>query len=74
MTVVAVVGTAEVLRLGRYVNVAASAWLTFSPWLLAGAPLPAQITTILAGLALVALSLPRGPILGRYGSADRFAR
>lgn len=72
--VVAVVASAEVVRMGRYVNVAAGAWLGLAPWILAGAQLPAQLTTSVAGIALVGLSLPRGEIRENYGTADRFIR
>lgn len=74
VVVVAVVATAEVVRAGRFLNVAAGAWLAVAPWILSGAGLPEQLTTSVAGLALIALSLPRGPIRERYGTADRHIR
>ena len=72
--VVAIVAMAEVVRAGRYLNLLAGVWLVLSHWLLTGAPVTARITTTLAGLALIALSLPRGPVVESYGSADRFIR
>lgn len=71
VVVVAVVAMAEVVRVGRLVNVAAGMWLVVAPWLLTGASAGARISTTVVGVALVALSLPRGPIHERYGSADR---
>lgn len=44
-----------------------------APWLLAGGDLTAKIAGMIAGLALIALSLPRGRrSVEHYGSWDRF--
>ena len=72
--VVAVVATAEVVRLGRFLNVVAGAWLVVAPWILDGADPAAQVITTLAGAALIVLSLPRGPQREHYGTADRHVR
>jgi hypothetical protein len=49
------------------------AWLMLAPWLLAGGDLTAKIAGMFAGLALIALSLPRGKRSDEhYGSWDRF--
>src|SRR3546814_16694530 len=57
---VAIIATAEVARALRFVNVAFGAWLVAAPFLLEGANSTATIASIAIGLALVALSLPRG--------------
>lgn len=72
--VVAVVATAEIVRTARFANVAAGAWLAVSHWLLAGAALPAQLSTTVVGVALIAVSLPRGGVRESYGTADRWVR
>jgi hypothetical protein len=72
--VTAVVATAEVVRAGRYLNVVAGAWLVVAHWILPGADTVAQVTTSLAGIALIALSLPRGQVREHYGTADRHIR
>ena len=72
--VVAVVATAEVVRVGRLVNLPAGAWLVLAPWVLDGAGMAAQLMTTLAGLVLIALTLPRGDKREQYGTADRYIR
>lgn len=69
---VAVIALAEVVRPVRFLNVLLGVWLIAAPWVLAGAALPGQVNGVLAGLALVVLSLPRGAILERYGTWDRY--
>ena len=61
---------AEVARPLRAVNVLFGAWLLASPWLLDGAILTGTVGVMLAGAALMALALPRGPIEHRYGGWD----
>lgn len=74
VVVVAVVCMGEVLRIGRYLNVLLGLAVAGLPWVLDGAPLAARALGLAAGLALVALSLPRGVVRERYGSWDRFIR
>ena len=72
--VVAVSAWAEVARALRFLIAPFGVWLVAAPWLLDGASTLAAWASVVAGLALVAASLPRGPIANRYGSSDRFVR
>jgi hypothetical protein len=68
----AAIATAEVTRPLRFINVGFGLWLIATPWLLGGAPVAGQASDVLVGLALVWLSLPRGPrSRGHYGGWDR---
>jgi hypothetical protein len=69
---VAVTVTAEVVRVGRFVNVLFGAWIVVAPWLLSGASSTARWNAAIVGVALIALSIPRGRIAERYGSWDRY--
>jgi nucleoside-diphosphate-sugar epimerase/uncharacterized membrane protein len=70
---VAVIATAEVARPVRFLNVLFGAWLIVAPFALEGASSIAMIVSIALGLALIALSLPRGA-RGKehYAGWDRF--
>ncbi|NRP75908.1 dTDP-4-dehydro-6-deoxyglucose reductase [Ensifer psoraleae] len=68
---VAVTAMAEVVRPVRFLNVALGAWVTASPFLLAGGGM-AAFADVAIGLALIALSLPRGTrSKEHYGGWDR---
>lgn len=69
--VVAFAAFAEVGRPLRFINVLFGVWLLAAPWVLEGANGLAAAGSVLAGLALIVLSLPRGPVHARYGSWDR---
>ena len=69
--VVAVTAMAEVGRAVRFGNILLGAWLAAAPWVLAGATEPARWNGLVVGLAIVALSIPRGPVRERYGSWQR---
>ena len=70
---VAVIATAEVARLLRFVNAAFGAWLVAAPFLLDGGSNLATAVSIALGLALIALSLPRGRRSDEhYAGWDRF--
>jgi nucleoside-diphosphate-sugar epimerase len=71
---IAVSAWAEVARALRYLIVPFGAWLVVAPWLLEGASGAASAASMAAGLALIALSLPRGPIRNHYGAWDRWVR
>ncbi|MDQ3223577.1 MAG: SPW repeat protein [Gemmatimonadota bacterium] len=74
VAVVAVSAMAEIIRSLRLVNVLAGAWLIAAPWLLAGSTTGSALNDVVIGAALIALSLPRGSILQRYGGWDRLTR
>lgn len=70
---VAIIATAEVARALRFINVAFGAWLIAAPLLLEGDSTTAAVASVVLGLALIALSLPRGKRSGEhYASWDRF--
>ena len=69
---VAVVAMAEVGRAIRWLNVPLGLWVALAPWVLSGAALGAQLNGLAAGLAVAALSLPRGVVYQRYGGWDRY--
>ena len=69
---VSVVALGEVVRVARYLNIPLGAWVVVSPWILSGAGGADAVSSTLAGLALILLSIPRGVIRERYGSWDRW--
>ncbi|PXX95795.1 NAD-dependent epimerase/dehydratase family protein [Halomonas sp. LBP4] len=70
---VAVSAMAEVARPLRFINVLFGLWLIGAPALLAGASTPATAGSVLVGILLIGLSLPRGSRSNEhYGAWDRF--
>jgi len=72
VAVTAVIAMAEVARPLRFVNVAFGLWLIVSPWLLGGATTGSTVNDIVAGVALIILSLPRGAVREGYGAWQRY--
>lgn len=69
----AVMAMAEVGRALRFVNIPVGLWLIAAPWLLNGVSTAAAWSSVVVGLAIVALSLPRGKRSEEhYGRCDRF--
>ncbi len=69
----AVIAMAEVTRAARFLNLLFAAWLVAAPWLLDGAGGVAAAHSVIAGIVLAGLSLPRGRLSGeRYGGWDRY--
>jgi uncharacterized membrane protein len=71
---VAVIALAEVGRAARFVNVLFGAWIIAAPWLLAGATAAATWNDMIAGTLVILLSFPRGPVIERYGTFERYIR
>jgi hypothetical protein len=71
---IAVIAMAEVGRAVRFVNVALGAWLALAPLLVEGGTAAHAASSALSGVALIGLSLPRGPVHERYGTLDRLVR
>lgn len=70
---VAVTAMAEVARPLRFINIAFGAWLVLAPWVLEGGSGAATAGSIIAGVVLIGLSLPRGArSREHYGGWDRF--
>lgn len=70
---VAMISLAEVTLPLRFLNVAFGAWLLVQPWLL-GASGGLIWSDMLIGLAVIALSFPRGPVREAYGGWNRYLR
>ena len=69
---IAVIAMAEVVRPVRFLNIALGGWVAASPFLLGGGSAPATVAAVVIGLALIALSLPRGARSEEhYGGWDR---
>ena len=71
ITTFAVIVLAEVIRAGRFINVLFGAWVIVAPWLFSGATTSAKVNDLIAGVAIIALSIPRGPIRERYANWNR---
>lgn len=72
---VAIIATAEVARALRLVNVLFGGWLLGAPWVLGGHSTVATVVSLVMGVALIALSLPRGPrSQEHYATWDRYIR
>lgn len=70
----ALIATAEVARAVRFLNIPSAVWLLIAPWVLDGFVTDTQWNDVMAGVALLVLSLPRGRIRGRYGSWQPYIR
>lgn len=64
----AMIALAEVGRAMRFLNIGFGAWLAAAPWFLSGASSAAQWNSAVAGVLLIALSLPLGKIRDHYGT------
>jgi uncharacterized membrane protein len=74
MLTVAVIALAEVGRAARFVNALFGAWVIASPWLLRGTTSTAAWNDMIVGTLVILLSFPRGPVVERYGSFERYIR
>ncbi|WP_439524847.1 vitamin K epoxide reductase family protein [Marivita sp.] len=70
---VTVAALAPVARLARFLNALMGIVLLFAP-MVAGAAWAGLVFSALCGLALIALSIPRGTVNSSFGSWDRFIR
>ena len=59
---IAVCATAEVARQMRFFNLLFGLWLVGAPWLIGGAATAATLNDVVAGLAVIGLSLSHGRI------------
>ena len=70
---VSIIATAEVARGLRFINVLLGVWLAAPPFLMDGWDGSVEIMSLVAGLALIALSFPRGKRSGEhYASWDKY--
>jgi hypothetical protein len=68
---IAVISMAEVVRVGRWLNVVLGVWLLISPWLLSGTSPGQRWDDVLVGAAIGILSAFRVAVRERYGTWDR---
>jgi len=66
----AAIALAEAGRSARFLNVLIGAWLVVGSWFLSTESQTALWNAVIAGVALILLSLPLGKIRDRYGSFD----
>ncbi|WP_244251383.1 SPW repeat protein [Pseudomonas corrugata] len=71
---VTVLALAEVARPLRLLNLPIGIWLLVAPWLLEGGSTASTVGSLIAGVLVIVLSLPRGPIRHRYGGWNRLIR
>jgi hypothetical protein len=69
---VSVMAFAEIARPARFLNALTGACLLATPWMFDGGTPLADWGSVSAGLALIALSLPRGRVSGSYGDWNRY--
>lgn len=69
-----VITMGEPLRRGRYLNMLLGLIVAVGPWLFSGIGVFASILATVAGVAVMGLSMPRGPKRESYGAWDRFIR
>lgn len=69
---IAVASLAEMARPVRFLNILFGIALMGAPWMFDGGSPLADALGVLAGIALIALSIPRGKVAHRYGNWNRF--
>tara|TARA_R110001606_G_C15404705_1_gene654317 strand:- start:48322 stop:51324 length:3003 start_codon:yes stop_codon:yes gene_type:complete len=68
-----IIALAEVARSVRFINIAIGVWLIAAPWLLDGIASPlATWNSVICGVLLIALAIPRGKIKDSYAGWDRY--
>jgi len=73
VVVFSIMALAEVARPVRFINMLFGAWLVAAPWLLEGGGSPLSTwNSVVGGLLLIALALPRGRIKDSYAGWDRY--
>ena len=71
---IAIVALADVARSLRFINVLFGAWFIVTALFLDGTTTGTIISDLIAGVALIGLSLPRGRVEERYGAWDQYIR
>lgn len=68
-----IIAFAEVVRVVRFINIAFGAWLMAAPWLLEGvASSSATWNSVICGILLIVLAIPRGRVNDSYASWDKY--
>ncbi|MHB1094470.1 heavy metal-binding domain-containing protein, partial [Thiobacillus sp.] len=68
-----IIALAEVGRAIRFINIPFGAWLIAAPWLLDGIVSPLAVwNSVICGVLLIVLAIPRGKIKESYAGWDRY--
>jgi hypothetical protein len=67
-----IMALSEVGRPLRFINILFGGWLIAAPWLLTGYSGLAGAADVMAGVLLILLALPLGPVHSHYGRWDRW--
>ncbi len=70
--VTSVICMGEIVRRGRYFNILLGLILAAGPWFFSSSTLGLNITGLIAGLLVVGLAFPRGPIKEEYGLWNKY--
>ena len=70
----AVIALADVGRSTRFINIFFAVLVIAAPWLLGGDTSGSRWNDAIIGVLVIVLSLPRGPVLERYGSWQAYIR
>jgi hypothetical protein len=71
---VSVIAMGEAVRLLRFFNILLGLAIAILPWVLSGGSTLSRVTDLIAGVIVVALSLPRGRKCEQYGLWERLVR
>ncbi len=71
---VTVLAMAEVARSLRFLNLPIGLWLVAAPWFLDGGSTASTVGSLIVGVLVIGLSLPKGPIRHRFGGWNRIIR
>ena len=74
IVVVSVIAMGEPLRLGRYLNVLLGLGVAVAVWFVGTAPVTFQVNSLIVGVVIALLALPRGPVTENFGSWDKYVR
>ena len=74
IVVVAGICAAEVVRIGRYLNLLVSLVVAIAPWFLDGGNTISQVNALIVGLLVAGLAFPRGPKTETYGMWEKYVR
>jgi hypothetical protein len=72
--VVSVIAMGEPLRIGRYLNALLGLTIALAVWFAGDPPTAFQINSVIIGILVALLGLPRGRIVESFGSWDKYVR
>ena len=72
--VVSVIAMGEPLRLGRYLNALLGLIMAVAVWFAGDPPTAFQVSSVVVGILVALLALPRGRIVESFGSWDKYVR